>query len=132
MQVSWEEHTLNTRVLDIYGSNTAYTEVADLYNDNKGTKIGSLTFGETEVDILDEYQYVGIRSNDGAMYLKSITFTWSGAGVSFSNYTTSCSSEEEGIEDAVINTPFRKIVRDGQLIIIRDNEQYNVLGQKIK
>ena len=132
VQVSWEEHTLNTRVLDIYGSNTAYTEVADLYNDKKGTKIGSLTFGETEVDILDEYQYVGIRSNDGAMYLKSITFTWSGAGVSFSNYTTSCSSEEEGIEDAVINTPFRKIVRDGQLIIIRDNEQYNVLGQKIK
>ena len=132
VQVSWEEHTLNTRVLDIYGSNTAYTEVADLYNDNKGTKIGSLTFGETEVDILDEYQYVGIRSNDGAMYLKSITLSWSGAGVSFSNYTTSCSSEEEGIEDAVINTPFRKIVRDGQLIIIRDNEQYNVLGQKIK
>ena len=132
VQASWEEHTLTTRVLDIYGSNTAYTEVADLYNDNKGTKIGSLTFGETEVDILDEYQYVGIRSNNGAMYLKSITLTWSGAGVSFSNYTTSCSSEEEGIEDAVINTPFRKIVRDGQLIIIRDNEQYNVLGQKIK
>lgn len=131
VQVSWEEHTLDTRVVDIYGSNTPYTDAADLYT-NKGTKIGSLKVGETELDILDEYQYVGIRSNNGAVYLKSVTFTWSSSAVTFSDYTTSCGGEEKGIEDAQINTQFRKIMRDGQLIIIRDNEQYTVLGQKIK
>ncbi len=131
VQVEWEEHTFAARVLDIYGSNTAYTEVADLYNDKKGTKIGSLTFGETELDILDDYQYVGIRSNNGALYLKSIIFTWSDSDVTFSDYTTSC-EEGEGIEDAEIKTMFHKIIRDGQLIIIRDNEQYTILGQKIK
>ena len=131
VQVEWEEHTFAARVLDIYGSNTAYTEVADLYNDKKGTKIGSLTFGETELDILDDYQYVGLRSNNGALYLKSIIFTWSDSDVTFSDYTTSC-EEGEGIEDAEIKTMFHKIIRDGQLIIIRDNEQYTILGQKIK
>ena len=131
VQVAWEEHTLDTRVVDIYGSNTPYTDAADLYT-NKGTKIGSLKVGETELDILDEYQYVGVRSNNGAVYLKSVTFTWSSSAVTFSDYTTSCGGEEEGIEDAQINTQFRKIMRDGQLIIIRDNEQYTVLGQKIK
>lgn len=131
VQVSWEEHTLDTRVVDIYGSNTPYTDAADLYT-NKGTKIGSLAVGETELDILDEYQYVGVRSNNGAVYLKSVTFTWSSSAVSFTDYTTSCGGEEKGIEDAQINTQFRKIMRDGQLIIIRDNEQYTVLGQKIK
>ena len=130
VQVSWEEHTLDTRVVDIYGSNTPYTDASDLYT-NKGTKLGSLAVGETELDILDEYQYVGVRSNNGAVYLKSVTFTWSSSAVTFSDYTTSC-GEEEGIEDAQINTQFRKIMRDGQLIIIRDNEQYTVLGQKIK
>lgn len=131
VQVEWEEHTFAARVLDIYGSNTAYTEMADLYNDKKGTKIGSLTFGETELDILDDYQYVGIRSNNGALYLKSIIFTWSDSDVTFSDYTTSC-EKGEGIEDAEIKTMFHKIIRDGQLIIIRDNEQYTILGQKIK
>lgn len=132
VQVEWEEHNLETRVLDIYGNNVPYTDATDLYGENKGTKLGSLTFGETELDILDEYQYIGIRSNYGTIYLNSVSFTWSNSAVTFSDYTTSCGGQEEGIEDAQINTPFRKIMRDGQLIIVRDNEQYTILGQKIK
>lgn len=131
VQVEWEEHTFEARVLDIYASKMPYSDVTEIYNTTKGNKIGSLVCGETELDILDDYQYVGIRSNNGALYLKSIIFTWSDSDVTFSDYTTSC-EEGEGIEDAEIKTMFHKIIRDGQLIIIRDNEQYTILGQKIK
>ena len=132
VQVEWDkEHTFDARVLDIYASKMPYSDVTEIYNTTKGTKIGSLVCGETELDILDDYQYVGIRSNNGALYLKSIIFTWSDSDVTFSDYTTSC-EEGKGIEDAEIKTMFHKIIRDGQLIIIRDNEQYTILGQKIK
>ncbi len=80
--VTWNENTDPARVLDIYGSETAYSVAADLYNaDTQGTKIGSLaiadaTDGVSTLEIEDEYAYIGIRSNSGAMYLTSIAITW--------------------------------------------------------
>ena len=75
--VVWQSATASGRVLDVYGSNTAYTAATDLYGDNKGTKLGSITCGtSTELLVSGDYAYVGVRSNDGAMYLTSITFVW--------------------------------------------------------
>lgn len=68
-----------TNSIDVYGSNTEYTSAADLYatgeNSNQGTKIGTLTETGT-VEFNDEYRYVGIRSNNGAIYLTSVEITW--------------------------------------------------------
>lgn len=68
-----------SNTIDVYGSNTAYTGAADLYatgnNDNQGTKIGSLTETGT-IEFKDEYKYVGIRSNNGAIYVTSVEITW--------------------------------------------------------
>ena len=77
--VSWNSNTLDGRVLNVYGKNTAYTSAADLYNNGTyGTLLGSITSGSTtslEVDC--NFAYVGVVSNDGAMYLNSIEFQWS-------------------------------------------------------
>ena len=36
-----------------------------------------------------------------------------------------------GIDDVVIRKTFDKILRDGQLLIIRDGKTYNVMGQEL-
>ena len=36
-----------------------------------------------------------------------------------------------GIDDVVIRKTFDKILRDGQLLIIRDAKTYNVMGQEL-
>lgn len=91
VSVEWESHSTNGRVLDVYGSNEAYTDASDLYdNSKKGTKLGSITYGtSTELSITDNYKYVGIRSNNGALYLSSITIEWiSGTPDTYSEYCT--------------------------------------------
>ena len=68
-----------SNTIDVYGSNTAYTNATDLYNAQKqGTKVGSLTATGT-VTFTDEYAYVGIRSNNGALYLSEVEITWTSA-----------------------------------------------------
>lgn len=81
VSVVWNAATDAKRVLDIYGSNTPYKSAADLYTNAKGTKIGSIAkSGETTtVTVEGDYYYVGLRSNDGAMYLDSITIEWDGS-----------------------------------------------------
>ncbi len=61
---------------DIYGSNSAYTTIGDLFDSSKqGTLLGSLTNNGT-VEIEGEYEYVAIRTNDGSGYLSKIEIEW--------------------------------------------------------
>lgn len=85
--INWNSNTDNKRVVDIYGSNTAYSGPADLYNTTKkGTKIGSFTYdgktSEASLNIVDNYSFVGIRSNKNALYLNSIKIEWEKASES--------------------------------------------------
>ena len=93
VSVVWNTNTSSGRTLDIYGKNTAYDSAADLYNSDaatKGTKIGSIVYGtSTELTIDGDYEYIGIRSNSGALYLTSITITWETGGPT-KNYATTC------------------------------------------
>lgn len=78
--ITWDNSTANARQIDVYGNTNPYTSAAELYetsgNTNQGELIGSLTKGETTLTIEGNYPYVGIRSNDGALYIKDITFVW--------------------------------------------------------
>lgn len=85
--VTWASNTDDGRTLDIYVKNTAYSDATDLYSQNastQGTKIGSIVKGtSTEFTIEGDYAYVGLRSNDGAMYISQIEIIWgdgSGSG----------------------------------------------------
>ena len=68
-----------SNTIDVYGSNTAYTGAGDLYatgeGANQGTKIGSLSATGT-ITFTGEYAYVGIRSNNGAVYVTSVEIVW--------------------------------------------------------
>ena len=71
-----------TNKLDIYGKNTPYTAASDLYDTSKqGTKLGTLSANGT-LAIEGDYEYIGLRSNSGALYLTSVSITWdASAGV---------------------------------------------------
>ena len=77
--IAWSSKTADARKLQVYGSNTAYTQATVLYDtDKQGTLLGTLNKddNETVVEVDGDYAYVGIRSYSGALYLESVTFTW--------------------------------------------------------
>ncbi len=90
--VAWESNTANGRTINIYGKNSAYSAATELYNSStSGTNLGSIVKGtSTELSIIGDYEYIGIRSNSGALYLSSVTIDWSVSGGSSSTtyYTT--------------------------------------------
>lgn len=90
VEVEWDSHTSDTRTLDIYGSNKAFTGIDNLFPATAYTKLGSIVNGEsTTLNITGDYAYVGIRSNNGALYASSISITWeNGTPASYSEYCT--------------------------------------------
>ena len=91
--VVWNTNTGNNKVVDIYGKSTAYTAASDLFDDEKkGESLGSITKGtSTYLTITGDYEFIGLRSNDGAIYFDEISIDWqAGGGVTYSNYTTNC------------------------------------------
>ena len=92
--VSWNAATSEGNKLDIYGKNEAYTGVAQLYNaGTQGTKIGTITCGtNTSATITGSYQYIGLRSYSGGLWIDSITIEWSEATYAYSNTSIRFSS----------------------------------------
>lgn len=76
--VTWDSSTPSGKQLDIYGSDEPYTSTADLYDYKKPIASTIYEDGSTTSTLTIEgnYPYVGIRSNDGALYIKDITFVW--------------------------------------------------------
>lgn len=79
--IKWNSSTSDGRKLDVYGKDGQYSSPADLYTDAKGTKVGTFTYDKNGspiqvIAIDDDYEYIGIRSNDGALYLDSIVIQW--------------------------------------------------------
>ena len=76
VKVTWDAATSDAgdRQLDVYGKATAYADATNLYaDDTQGTLLGSIVCGtDTELDITDDYAYIGMRSKNGAMYLVNI------------------------------------------------------------
>lgn len=97
--LTWESNTANGRTLNVYGSNSAYSAPTDLYDNAKaGTKLGTIVCGtSTELVIDGDYEYIGLRSNSGAMYISEIQITWSTAAV-VPDTTPSVKLETEELE----------------------------------
>lgn len=76
--VTWNSSTLEGRTLNIYGSNTAYSSPADLYDTSKqGELLGTLVYGtSTELTVTGDYAFFGIRSAADAQYLEKVEITW--------------------------------------------------------
>ncbi|MBO5618879.1 MAG: M6 family metalloprotease domain-containing protein [Paludibacteraceae bacterium] len=130
--VEWNSNT-SDRTLDIYGKTTAYSAASDLYdNSGKGTKLGSMASGtDTELTISGDYTFVGVRSNNGALWIDKITFVWSGKGVSYKNYTTSCDGATP-IDNVDAKPAAVKAIRNGRIVIIRDGAVFDLTGTRIE
>ncbi len=76
--IEWNDNTAEGRTLNVYGKNSAYSAATDLYdNQNQGTLIGTIVCGtSTELIFEDEYEYIGMRSAEGAMYLDEVDIIW--------------------------------------------------------
>ena len=91
--VKWESTTADGRTLNIYGKNKAYSSAADLYSNSsttQGTLLGTIVYGtSTELTISGDYEFIGMRSANNAMYLDKITITWTnGTPDTYSDYCT--------------------------------------------
>ena len=77
ISIDWNSNTAAARELWVYGSNTAYTSPAELYDaSTDGDKLAEIVCGTTEFVIEGDYEYIGLRSGSGAMYLNSVEITW--------------------------------------------------------
>ena len=118
IEIEWNSSTTSGRTLDIYGKNTAYSSATDLYDaDTRGTKLGSIVKGtSTELTIDGDYAFIGLRSNDGAMYLQKVTITWNNSSdyitnltkyaLSFSNPTGGTIEVKNGEDDVTTGETF--------------------------
>ena len=83
--ITWASNTGDGKTLDVYGKNSSYSSAADLFSSaasTKGTKIGTLTKGQSNtLTITGDYEYIGMRSTSGAIYITQLEITWeSGEG----------------------------------------------------
>jgi len=81
--VTWNANTASGRTLAVYGSNKAYSSPEELYNvSTQGTPLGTIVCGtSTELIIEGNYEYIGLRSESGAMYISEILVKWSDEAV---------------------------------------------------
>ena len=79
-----------------------------------------------------ETNTITVATTTKRAYIASISVV-AGGGASYSNYSTSCGSGT-GVEaiSHESESSSRKLIRDGQLIILRDGAEYNVLGVRVK
>lgn len=102
--VEWNSNTANGRTLNVYGKSTAYTQATDLYNvGSQGTLLGTIVYGtSTELNITGDYEYIGLKSASGAMYLTSIDVTWYGT-TEVTTYSNSKFTLSVGIDSSISN-----------------------------
>jgi uncharacterized repeat protein (TIGR02543 family) len=87
--IVWNSATTdNSRTVNIYGKNEAYSAPSELYGSSSGDTLGSLRRGDattvdgayvSELDIRaleDDYTFIGLRSSSGALYLDSVQIQW--------------------------------------------------------
>ena len=78
VSVEWNTNTVAGRTLNIYGKKTAYSSATDLFDDDKkGSLLGSIVKGtSTDLIISGDYTFVGMCSDDGALYMDKVSVYW--------------------------------------------------------
>lgn len=141
VKVTWNTKTTATRYIEVYGSNTAYTATADLYDVAKrGTLLGVLTYASAEANVAEltvsgDYAYVGVRSRKSAQYLDSVEITWetgTPAAAADPSYKWDFGSAQwqalfAGYGEAGDDITGWNIVNDGmQIVSVIDKSKYQV------
>jgi len=86
-----------------------------------------------EADPAVESNTITIATTSKRAYVASISVIAGQGGASYSNYSKSCDCGTESVVNTVIAAPKAvKIIENGQIVIIRDNAKYTIVGQKIQ
>lgn len=122
--VTWQSETADGRTLNIYGKNTAYTAATDLYNaTNQGTLLGTIKKGtSTEFVIPGNYQYIGLRSASGAMYISEIQITWSSSPIALESIAVSGQKTDYYVGDSFVAPTVTATYSDGSSSVVSGAE----------
>ena len=75
---TFDNHTQAGRSIEIYASNSPFT-ITDMYKSSV-TKVGTIDYNSNNLTqtytFTADYSYIGFRSSDGAVYLKSVDVVW--------------------------------------------------------
>ena len=75
---------------------------------------------------------IEVTCTTNSIYVNSIAIT-AGSGASYSEYSTACGCWYTGVEQAEeASSATRKIVENGQVLILRDGVKYTLFGQPVK
>ena len=81
--ITFNSNTATDRTIQVYGKKTSYTEVANLFNEQiAGDLLGSFSYDKTDatatqtLTVDDDYEYIGIRSAQNAIYIDKIEIEW--------------------------------------------------------
>lgn len=78
--ITFNSYQTETKTVKVYGKNSAYSSADDLFGaSTKGEEIGSVnssTNNGSTVTLTGEYEYIGIRSYSGALYIDKIEIVW--------------------------------------------------------
>ena len=75
--ITFVADTADARTVEVYGRNTAYTDPTELYGSNKGTLLGKIAKSDPQtLTVTGDYQFIGLRSTSGAIYIESIEIVW--------------------------------------------------------
>ncbi len=98
------------------------------------TKNGGATLRDLEYTFSNASGNVAIEvtCTTNSIYVNSIAIT-AGSGASYSDYSTACGCWYTGVEQAEeASSATRKIVENGQVLILRDGVKYTLFGQPVK
>ena len=120
--VKWHSDTQSGRTLNIYGKNSAYSSAADLYSDaTAGVLLGTIVMGtSTTLTIDGAYTFIGLRSDNGAMYLTEVDIEWETTAVVIPEYDVNVSATN----GTVTATPPRATAGATVLLTVSPNEGY--------
>jgi len=127
--VTWNSNTDNGRTLDIYGKDAAYTSPIELYqtggNSGQGTKLGSIVKGtSTILEISDNYEFIGMRSASGAMYIDKIEIIWEVGGTVIEKVKTPVISPESGTYETAQTVSITCETEDATILYKIDDAEY--------
>lgn len=115
------------------GAGSIKMSVGDASLSKEVNKTGGATLRTLEYTFNKASGKVGIEvtCTTNSIYINSIAVT-SGGGVSYSDYSTACSCSSSGVENVAVQTKTRKVIENGQVLILRDGVRYNLLGQPVR
>ena len=122
--ITWNTSTADGRTLNVYGKNTAYESPTDLYdNTTQGTLLGTIVKGtSTELEISGNYQYIGLRSASGAMYITEIQITWSQTPAALESIAVSGQKIEYYVDDSFVAPTVTATYSDGSSSVVSGAE----------